>query len=182
MITITQEQYNAVKSVAADIGTTPEELAQLIAFESGFNPTIKNPLPDSTARGLIQFIDSTAQDLGFNNSLDLVTKYPTVTTQLNTPVRNYLKKYAPYPTRQALYMAVFYPAAQYWPSDKEFPERVQSWNPGIKTPADYLRLATRKAQTIQIQGGGTIKPKRNYWPIVAIVAASAAALYFINRE
>jgi len=180
MITITQEQYNAVKSVAAEIGTTPEELAQLIAFESAFNPTAKNPV--STARGLIQFIDSTAQDLGYSNSLDLVTQNPTVTAQLNNPVREYLKKYAPYPTRQALYMAVFYPAAQYWPSDKQFPDYVAQNNPGINTPADYMKLAASKAQAVQVQGGQTIQPKKNYWPVIAIIASAAAALYFINRS
>lgn len=70
----------------------------------------------------------------------LVTKYPTRISQLKGPVHDYLKKWAPYSgTEQNLYMAVFYPDARYWSPFKQFSSDVQHDNPGIKTPADYIK-------------------------------------------
>lgn len=127
-----------LSDVARDVGTSTDLLNNLIQFESGWDPTIKNPDPRSSARGLIQFIDDTAIWLGYRDSLDLVTQNPTVEKQLDGPVRNYLKRYGPYPTEQSLYMAVFYPRAMFWPEDQEFSEDVQDRNPGIRTPRDYI--------------------------------------------
>lgn len=141
---------NALIEVAQDIGADPAALVKLIQFESSFDPMAKNPR--SSARGLIQFIDSTARDMGFRDSLDLVQQYPTVTSQLLGPVRDYLKKYGPYPTEQSLYMSVFYPAAMDWPPYKHFPEWVKKSNPGINTPSDYVA----KVNKIAVGGGVSI--------------------------
>ena len=180
MIQISLNDYQALKNVSSIIGTSPEQLAELIAFESRFNPQIKNP--NSSARGLIQFLDKTAQDMGFSNSLDLVTRYPTISDQISGPVLEYLKKYSPYPTKQALFMAVFYPAAQYWPENKEFPDYVKESNPGINTPLDYMKLAAKNAEPIQVEGKTIIEPNKNYWPIIGIIAAAAVTLFILKME
>lgn len=128
--------------VANDIGTNPKWLSQLIQFESGWNPQAHNP--NSSARGLIQFTDKTAQSLGYDSSADLVQRNPDTNTQLAFPVREYLRRYAPLDTDQALFMAVFYPSAKEWPLDKEFPQFVQDVNPGIVTVRDYMNMVYRR--------------------------------------
>ena len=131
-----------LNSVADRLGIDPKMLWALIQFESGWNPRAKNPF--STAKGLIQFIDSTAVGLGFRSSQDLIDKLPTADLQLVHAVLPYLSKYKPFITRQSLYMAVFYPDAMYWPELKRFSKRVQEDNPGIKTPYDYMVLVYKR--------------------------------------
>ena len=175
-MTLTAKQNEILNSVAADIGVLPLDLYNLIYFESKFNPTAKNI--NSSARGILQFIDSTARDLGYENSLDLVTKNPTIEQQLNSPVRDYLNKYKPYPTLQSLHMAVFYPAAQYWPPDKKFPANVTLSNPGIKTPADYMTLAAK--------GGSVLNPLAKIdlkkLPTAALLIAGAVLIYLFTKD
>lgn len=132
-------------------------LIDLINFESGFDPKAKNPF--SSARGLIQFIDSTARGMGYESSLDLVNKNPTFEDQMLGPVTDYLKKYAPYDNEHSLYMAVFYPAARNYPAEIPFSKiymdrygtgwekRYKAFakaNPGIKTPQDYVDYVKKK--------------------------------------
>lgn len=136
MTTLTPQEQTALSEVAAAVQAVPADLARLIQFESGWNPAAKNPV--SSARGLIQFIDSTAQSLGYLNSADLVNRNPTRESQLRGPVRTYLLRYAPLDTRQALAMSVFYPAFMRVPAITPFPDRVQRVNPGIKNVRDYL--------------------------------------------
>lgn len=140
-----------LNQVARELGVNPENLNALIAFESGWDPKAKNPR--SSARGLLQFVDSTARNLGYRDSLDLVQKHPTAESQLLGPVRAYLKKFGPFPTKQSLYMAVFYPKARFWDPTKPFPKSVQNANPGIKTPLDYVKYVERKISTPAMIGG-----------------------------
>lgn len=153
----------AIRDAANVLGVPYYWLFKIINFESGFNPTAKNPT--SSAAGLIQFIDSTAQDLGYLSANDLITKLPTIRDQLAGAVVPYLKKYAPFPTQQSLYMSIFYPAARNWPPDKEFPAWVQDANRslGIKTVSDYMRL-------VDIQ---YVKP------YLKLLAFSVTALYLL---
>lgn len=123
------------------LNVKPEDLYRLIDFESGFNPQAKNRY--SSARGLLQWIDKTAQSLGYADSSDLVNKNPTVNDQLKI-VYNYLSRYAPFRDKQALYMSVFYPKAKNWDPSMQFPPNVQKSNPGIKTVSDYVSLVDRK--------------------------------------
>lgn len=133
---LTDSEIAALRETAATIGAKPESLYRLIAFESGWDPQAKNPR--SSARGLIQFIDSTARDLGFTDSAELVAQFPTVEDQLLGPITTYLVQWGPYPNDQALFMAVFYPAAMGWAPTQKFPEYVQDANPGIATVSDYM--------------------------------------------
>lgn len=144
---LTATEKGALLRVAGDLGVEPRTLAALIQFESRWSPTIKNEL--SSARGLIQFMDATAYEMGYlgpdtkrpakGASLALVVAHPDTESQLLGPVLDYLKPMAPYPTDQSLFMAVFYPAARKWPRSREFPELVQLANPGIKTVDDYVK-------------------------------------------
>lgn len=113
-----------------------EFFAKLVFFESKNNPLAANPR--SSAKGLIQFIDSTARDLGYKDSADLVAKNPTFETQMNGPVKSYMEKLAPFRDKYDIAMAVFYPTYRKVPPDKLFPANVRKANPGINTPRDYV--------------------------------------------
>lgn len=145
---LTPEERTALLDVAAALRVNPRTLAAEIQFESRWNPRIKNP--GSSARGLIQFMDATARDMGFAGSLDLVLKYPTVPLQLAGPVLRYLKHWAPFPTDQSLFMAVFYPAYRNASPDTEFPERVQAANPGIEKVSDYVDFVWSRVGEVTI--------------------------------
>lgn len=142
---ISKSNYVLMSKIANKLGIIPHKLYTLINFESRWNPKIKNPGKGQTARGLIQIIDSTARGLGYKNSLDLVTKLPTVKLQLLHAVYPYLKKKAPFRSDQDLFMSVFYPAYRYKSSYLPFPKYVQKLNPGIVTPRDYIKLVYKYA-------------------------------------
>jgi Transglycosylase SLT domain len=136
-----------LNSISKKLDANPKHLKNLIQFESGWNPTIKNPHPKSSARGLIQFINRTARGLGYSDSLDLVNQNSSINAQLKGPVYKYLKQYAPFPTEQSLFMAVFYPKARYWAPNRGFrgePGWNPSLNPGIDTPQDYMNKVHKK--------------------------------------
>lgn len=140
---LTVDERQALEDVADDLGVEVVWLWALIEFESGWNPTIKNPT--SSARGLIQFMNATAREMGYSSSLHLVIKNPTREKQLRGPVLDYLRDWMPYPTAQSLFMGVFLPAARFWPEDSEFPEKVQAANPGIVTVGDYVQHVWKRA-------------------------------------
>lgn len=125
-------------SIAKSLGVSSGDLYDLIKFESGWNPSAKNPY--SSARGLIQWVDWSARELGYDSSEDLVLRNPTIADQL-TLVKRYLDKYKPFNSTQSLYMAVFYPKARNWPPNQEFSDTVKKANPGIRTPLDYVNKA-----------------------------------------
>lgn len=147
---MTSQEKQLLISLSEEINVPYEWLYNLIQFESGFNPGAENPV--SSAKGLLQFIDSTAVQLGYKDSLDLIQKHPTVESQLVSPVRTYLLSQAPFPTKQSLYMAVFYPAYKYVEPERVFPKRVQDSNPGIKTPADYIEKVDSKFPKLPAPG------------------------------
>lgn len=131
--------------LAQDIDANPDDLYSLIDFESGWDPKVKNPR--SSARGLVQFMDSTAKGMGYTGgSLDLVNQHPDRISQMRGPVKTYLTQWAPYrQSKQRLYLAVFYPAARDWSPTKAFPDSVTRANPGISTPLDYMAYVDAKA-------------------------------------
>lgn len=143
-MSLSASQMEILKSVAARLGVTSEWLWIEINFETNgtFSPTIKNP--KSSARGLIQWIDARAQDLGFSSSLDLVNKNPTVESQLELVYRD-LKRFMPFPSFQSLAMAVFRPSMRYVHPDTPLPANIQSVNDGIRTVGDYVSYAVKRA-------------------------------------
>lgn len=140
---LSEYQTSLLFNVAERLNVDPDDLYKLIDFESGWNPQIKNP--NSSARGLIQFTDGTARTMGFNDSTDLVSKYPNIESQLLGPVSDYLARHAPFESKQALYMAVFYPVAMSWEPGRQFPANVQAVNPGIVTVQDFINKVNRRA-------------------------------------
>lgn len=155
MKALTEPQKQALLDVADGLRVDPKALAALIQFESGWNPQAKNPT--SSARGLIQFMNSTARGMGYHGgSAELVSKNPTIEAQLIGPVLNYLMPYSPFHDTppclpgQALFLAVFYPAARHWHPDDTFPETVIEANPGINSPRDYVEHVWRRAGEIKI--------------------------------
>ena len=133
-------------AVAERLGAPPFALANLIQFESGWNPQAINTT--SGASGLIQFMPSTAKRLGTTveaiRRLDAAGQLPLVEKYL-APFKGRLG------SQQAVAMAVFYPAAMTWPEDKPFPDAVQRSNPGIRTPADYVTKLLRRARLTSVE-------------------------------
>lgn len=68
---LTPEEWTALKDTASSLGTNYLSLYKLINFESAWNPAAKNPR--SGARGLIQFMPSTAAGMGFKASIGITT-------------------------------------------------------------------------------------------------------------
>lgn len=145
----------------------PAWLWSLIKFESKADPAARNKI--TGARGLIQFLHRTARSLGFKDADDLVKKNPTFDKQLSGPVFKYLSQFKPFPTKQSLYMSVFYPAARSWKPSKAFPPDVQKANPGIKTVQDYIDL---------VEGKKKAKKQNNYLYGELLLLAIAAYLVY----
>ena len=137
---LTADETTALNTVADTLSIPVAWLNNLISFESDWNPKAVNN--SSGASGLIQFMDKTAQGLGYASASALVSQYPDRQSQLLGPVLTYLSAYKPFPTEQSLYMAVFYPKARNWPADTDFSAQVQAANPGIKTVQDYINKVT----------------------------------------
>ena len=133
-------------AVAERLSAPPFALANLIQFESGWNPQAINKI--SGASGLIQFMPRTAARLGTTveaiRRLDAAGQLPLVEKYL-APFEGRLG------SQQAVAMAVFYPVAMTWPDDKPFPAAVQRANPGIRTPADYVAKLLRRARLTSVE-------------------------------
>lgn len=147
-----EKQQKALNEVSASLGISADDLYNLINFETAgtWNPQIKNPY--SSARGLLQFTDKTAQSLGYKDSLDLVTKNNSIESQLYFPVLKYLSQFKPFPTKQSLYMSVFYPKYRNVDPLTHFPDTVKKVNPGIKTVQDYINKIEGKKSTVVSAG------------------------------
>lgn len=174
------DKAKIIREAAAQIGTRPEWLDALINFETGgtYDPMVINSF-DPEAKGLIQFRDEAAQDLGFVDSTQLVSVYPDFETQMLNAVVPYFKlqqkqfSIPSYMDRQSLYMAVFYPAYATKPPKTEFPEYVQKANPGITTIQDYIEFVNRR-----IKGDLLINPML---PVLAL-AGIGGVIYWILRR
>ena len=171
---LTADKKTVIDNIAGRLRiTNPDWLQKLIRFETGgtYSTQIKNP--GSSARGLLQFLDSTARSLGYASSLELVTRHSDFKSQMEGPVYEYLKQWAPYPEEYKLYMAVFFPYAINYPPDTTFremyrdlyknnPEKANSaWkafakaNPGILAPMDYVNFLKGKGGLVSLKSIGT---------------------------
>lgn len=162
----TSEEKKIAEKIASEFKVPYKVLDALIQFESNWNPQAKNP--NSTARGLIQWIDSTAQSMGYGSALDLVTRHPTTASQLQGPVRAYFKKYAPYANENEFIGAVFYPAYRRDLS-RVLPVEVQRVNPGIRTMGDYIA---------GVRGKLGLGPS----PVVLLAVAAVAVGVVVSRS
>ena len=150
MLNLNNSQRDSLVSIANELEVPSLWLERIIKYESGGDPLVKNPY--SSARGLIQFMDATAKDMGFIDSLNLVQEYPTFETQLEEPVFEYFKRYAPFKNEAEFYLAVFYPALRKKDLNYIFPSSIQEPNTlningvkyPIKTPAHYVAYVKGK--------------------------------------
>ena len=137
MIKLTVNQEELLRGLSSILGVSRDDLFNLINFESaGWNPLARNKI--SGARGLLQFTNTTARNMGYASADDLVNKHSTIDSQLEIPVYNYLKEFVPFTGKQSLYMAVFYPKYRYVSPNTSFGDKVKSQNPGIFTVQDYI--------------------------------------------
>lgn len=138
--------------VARMVGAHPFDLANLIAFESSWNPAAVGP-SGVGATGLIQFTPRTAKGLG--TSTEALRKMSAM--QQMVFVQKYLERISggqPISTPHRLYMSVFYPNAMTWHPTQAFPEEVVRKNTyrtkegtiSIQTPLDYAALVERSAR------------------------------------
>jgi len=167
--------HPAIIQTAKNLMVNPEFLDILINFETAgtYDPQIKNPY--SSARGLIQFIDSTAKELGFQNSLELVQKFPTIETQMKL-VELYLKKYAPFKDLQSLAMSIFYPKYRNVPITTPFPDNVIAVNPTVRTPLDYINKMTAAYKK------KSILPITNQNNILPLLVGAGLVLWLIMKK
>jgi len=70
-VQLSNSEMSTLKSVAEKLGLSWESLYKQILFESRWNPKARNK--STGARGLIQFIPSTAKAMGYKSSLGLGT-------------------------------------------------------------------------------------------------------------
>lgn len=161
----------ALKYVAGKLRVPSDWLAAVINFETAgtWDPKIKNP--HSSGRGLIQFMDATSRAMGYNDSLDLVTRHPSISSQLRGPVLKYFQQWKePARDKQDFYFRVFLPELRKAPQETIIyagqPTKQAAFrraNPGIETVGDYYRKlearfakfqASEKFQSTAKQGGG----------------------------
>lgn len=145
---LTLSQKSAASRAAQKLGIDVEWLLAVIQHESGGNPKIKNP--KSSARGLIQFMDSTARGMGYQSSQDLVNRFPTFESQVEGPVVSYYQKYAPWGSRDEFLGTVFYPAYRRGKLDVVLPSDVRAANPGFTTLRDYAKRVWARYKGIKI--------------------------------
>lgn len=134
---------SAIVDTANAVGASPYMLANVINFETNgsFSPSKKNP--NSTATGLIQFIEETAE------SLDTSTAELAEMSQLEQMVyvERYLDQFEePLNTEQKLYMSIFYPKYMTVDPQTTLPSNVQAVNVGIVKVQDYIDFANRNAK------------------------------------
>lgn len=136
-----------IVELADELHTDPQWLAELMAFETGgtFSPSVQHPVTKAT--GLIQFMPSTAKALG--TTVENLAAMNTL-EQLGFVERYFRQFNPPFDSRQRLFMAVFYPAARFWPAGREFPAEVQAVNKAA-TPAAYADNVARFAQYLARQ-------------------------------
>jgi len=138
------------QEAARQLGVPLSWLEAVVEIESRWNPKAKNPgTPghESSARGLIQWIDSTARGLGYKSSLDLIQKNPTEGQQLALVVKT-LSWAKPFAGETEFYLSVFSPAnrKKAW---QELTPLEKSMNPKIVHYADYVSFVVKKREQME---------------------------------
>lgn len=143
------------------LGLEYSDLFSLIAYETAGTFSAKITNPNSGARGLLQFTNSTSRKIRardgryLNNADELVAEYSTAIQQLEMPgldsryggpVYQYFSKFGVPKNKRELYLSVFYPIAVNWPDSRILPKEVTDGNPGIVTVGDYVKMIERRIQ------------------------------------
>jgi hypothetical protein len=154
-----------IYDVAARLGAHPFDLANQIAFESGFtfSPSIENIScrqrngreSGKCAVGLIQFLPSTAAELfGISDNEAAYRRMAAMSAieQMDYVERYYAKGWlirkagGAYDTPHKLALATFYPAYMDKDIDTTFPSAVRAANKNIDNPRDYMDAKLRLAK------------------------------------
>ncbi len=150
--------YDRIEILANELNINPDDLWNLIFFETAqsFNPKSANP--NSSAKGLIQFTNATANTIRkpdgsyYKSSNELITICSTSRCQLlppgkenryGGPIYQYLKRFGKIKDKKHLFMAVFHPASIGKCSSHTFSKNIQNVNPGISTIDDYVKNAEK---------------------------------------
>lgn len=169
---LTSSQLLAAQNAASRLAVDPEWLLAVIQNESGGDPLAKNPT--SSARGLIQFIDSTAQALGFSSSLALVSAYPSFEAQVQGPVVEYFRRYAPFGSKEEFIGSVFYPANRR-NLDAAFPDSVvKANNNQFHTLREYVSWVWSRYKGLQLIEGSL--------PFLSVAAGVGIWYWWRNRR
>lgn len=171
---LTEKQNQLLNEAAYSVGVSPQILYKMIAFESSWNPNAKNP--KSSARGLLQWIDSTAVRMGFSSSQALVNRNPTIESQLKL-IPAYLKMYAPYSSDYEFVLSNFLPAyRKYSPHTPilSLPNgaKYQKANPRIKELNDYYKMVMKMKIPSTISG-------KTIFPLLPVAVAVAVVGFFL---
>ncbi len=169
------EVVQAIRELSSYLDVPESWVIEIIQKESGWNPQAKNP--NSSARGLIQFMDATARDAGYNDSLDLVNTHSSIVDQLNYPVKQYFSRYKPFKTNAEFYLSVFYPALRKSGYSSRFSDSIIKSNPRVITPAHYVAYV--KGRLTEFEQGkvsvGDLVEKNNGFGQVPSVVGSAVS-------
>lgn len=178
-----------VVALGRELGVDPAWIANVIQFESGWNPQAVNS--KSGASGLIQFMPKTASGLGTS-----VSAIRTMNASQQWPyVRRYFLPYRGRLSSQVdVFMAVFYPKAIGKGENYRFSALVSKYNPGIFTSGDYVRKALRRARLLSPSslspsakpspvgrrgGGGLAQLRRKRERQMKILFGTGAALFTV---
>lgn len=153
-----------VVDLADDMGADPGHLADLIQHESGWNPAAKNP--NSSASGLIQFITTTADELGVTTSelraMTVEEQLPYVRAYFELPR---ISKHWPLTNEWDLYLAVFYPGYIGLELDEVFPSDVTNVNRS-RTPQDYVDAVRKSGKLGPLLSGAAAEARAAAGPFL----------------
>jgi hypothetical protein len=146
---IDQDFAASIESLGNDLGVDPMYLANVMYSESQLDPSKKNKA-GSGATGLIQFMPTTASNLG--TTTDELSRMTSV--EQMEYVRRYfsadnlgagrLRDLQNDPSQHNVNMAVFLPSMIGKPVDTQIPQKYWRQNGSIRTPADYTRSAEER--------------------------------------
>lgn len=156
-LSLSDSEKNAIANVSKKLGVPSEWLLSQMEMESSMNPLARNV--KSGARGLIQFLPSTAKGMGYKDADQLVALFPTIESQVAGPVFDYYKRGMPYSSFEDFLAYVFLPAARIWGKrdgnwQRDFtsmsnikPALAQKiiLQNGIRNMAEYAAFATKRA-------------------------------------
>ena len=205
MATSNLEKAKIITAVAAKLNVPNTWLDAVVRNESGYRTSIANPAEASSAKGLIQFIDKTAQWLGYASSQELVDQNEDFATQMWGPVLKYFQHYAPYDSLYEFSMAPFLPAMKNKPPNTRLPDWAIKANtvggvPLFTVTGDYEKLLLKnqinpkklltqkyEAEIEQAIEDGDLPRPPAYRPrlkvgAIAVVAAVAAGAWWLIKN
>lgn len=156
------DAYDYIRELAMVLEIDEQDLFSLIYFETGgtMNAGIRNP--NSSAGGVLQFINASSRKMvdptgkPYASTADLLNRCGTMACQLAVPGKKtkyggpayqYLSRFK-IKTKHDLFMAVFYPAAVGKGPNFILPKEIKAINSGIHTVEEYVRRVDSRIATL----------------------------------